>query len=155
MKRYVSFIMLFLFIIISIFIYHNYQNKEIIIGESKGKEESKLSYNTMAIMLEEDDGTYVKSSTNTWPKEGYVFNEDKSKCEQGSKLSWNGSTVVLKTNKSEKCYIYFDKGFSVTVEVTGGFVDHSPKTVKSGNDVTFTLTAAEGYDLTKAKVTDK
>ena len=61
---------------------------------------------------------------------------------------------MLKTTKSEKCYVYFDKGYSVTVEVTGGHVDQSPKTVVSGSDAIFTLTADEGYDLAKAKVTE-
>ncbi len=155
MKRYVSFIMLFLFIIISIVTYNYYQKKEIYIGK---KEEIKEANNSsIAIMLQNEEGQYVKSTSNEWPKDGYAFNETYSSCENGSKLSWNIETgeITLISNISDKCYVYFDKVdiYNVTVEVTGGHVDQSPKKVVAGREVSFTLTADEGYDLTKAKVT--
>ena len=45
-----------------------------------------------------------------WPKEGYTFNAERSKCENGGTLSWNDETksVVLTTKVSDKCYVYFD-----------------------------------------------
>ena len=62
-------------------------------------------------MLEQDDGSYQKSSTSTWPKTGYIFNDVLSNCENGGELILNDElkTITLKTNKSDKCYIYFDK----------------------------------------------
>ena len=50
------------------------------------------------------------ATDNKWPGEGYVFNESLSRCENGSKLTWNDETksVTLKANISDKCYLYFD-----------------------------------------------
>ena len=72
-----------------------------------------------AIMLETEagSGVYEKSTTNSWPGEGYVFNEQMSSCEKGSELSWNEKlgAVNLKTNTSEKCYVYFDVAIPPTL----------------------------------------
>ena len=83
----------------------------------KTKEESnktKPNVNTngfLTLMLEQDDGTYKKSSASTWPQDGYVFNETLSRCENGSILAWEDEyrRVVLSTSVSDKCYVYFDK----------------------------------------------
>ena len=68
-------------------------------------------------MLEQDDGSYQKSNSSLWPKTGYIYNDVLSKCENGGKLIWNDElkTITLKTNKSDKCYVYFDKYISPTV----------------------------------------
>ena len=54
---------------------------------------------------------YQVSSGTTWPQDGYIFNERLSKCENDGTLSWNSETnrVVMKTDGSDKCYVYFDK----------------------------------------------
>ncbi len=73
---------------------------------------SKVNKNGfLTLMLEQDDGSYQKSSTSTWPKTGYIFNDVLSNCENGGKLIWNDElkTITLKTNKTDKCYVYFDK----------------------------------------------
>ena len=65
-----------------------------------------------AIMLETEagSGVYEKSTTSTWPGDGYVFNVNLSSCENGGELSWNEElgAVNLKTNNTERCYVYFD-----------------------------------------------
>ena len=74
--------------------------------------ETKVNTNGfLTLMLEQEDGSYQKSSTSTWPKTGYIFNGVLSNCENGGKLIWNDElkTITLKTNKSDKCYVYFDK----------------------------------------------
>lgn len=77
-------------------------------------ENTKTNNNSgmFAIMLETEagSGVYEKSTTSTWPGEGYVFNENLSSCENGGELSWNEElgAVNLKTNTSERCYVYFD-----------------------------------------------
>lgn len=75
------------------------------------KEENNKS-NLISMMLETEAGTgkYKVSESNSWPTEGYVFNSEKSKCENGGELSWNKDTnkVILKGNISDKCYVYFD-----------------------------------------------
>ena len=66
-----------------------------------------------AIMLETEAGSgiYEKSNTSLWPGEGYVFNEQMSTCENGSKLSWNEElgAVTLSTGIADRCFVYFDK----------------------------------------------
>ena len=59
---------------------------------------------------EENSGIYEKSTSSTWPGEGYVFNSELSRCENGGELEWDEElgTVKLKTNKSDACYVYFD-----------------------------------------------
>lgn len=66
----------------------------------------------LAIRIETAPGSgeYVGSDSNTWPGEGYVFNADLSRCENGSTLLWNSETnsVLMKATTSDKCYVYFD-----------------------------------------------
>lgn len=66
----------------------------------------------LSMMLETEAGTgkYEMSSTSSWPTEGYVFNSEISKCENGGTLSWNDESkqVVFNGNITDKCYIYFD-----------------------------------------------
>ena len=64
----------------------------------------------LTLMLEQDDGTYQKSTSNTWPEDGYAFNSNLSRCENGGELSWDRESNIVKliSNKSDKCYVYFD-----------------------------------------------
>ena len=79
------------------------------------KENAKTdsSFSMFAIMIETEAGSgkYQQSTSNGWPGEGYIFNEQMSSCENGGELSWNEElgAVNLKTNTAEKCYVYFDK----------------------------------------------
>ena len=69
--------------------------------------------NALTMMLETDvdSNEYEVATSNEWPQEGYIFNASMSACEKGSKLIWNeeAKTVNIKTNVSDKCYVYFDK----------------------------------------------
>ena len=55
-------------------------------------------------------GDYKTVTQSSWPTEGYVFNKELSKCENGSTLSWNDTkkAVIVSGNLSDKCYVYFD-----------------------------------------------
>ncbi len=72
----------------------------------------KQNNNMLSMMLETEAGSgkYQVSSSNTWPTVVYIFNSELSKCEQGSKLSWDDTNkkVVMEGNVSDKCYVYFD-----------------------------------------------
>ena len=69
--------------------------------------------NMLTMMLETEAGTgnYEETTASEWPTDGYVFNEALSKCENGGTLTWNAENkqVEMKSNKSDKCYVYFDK----------------------------------------------
>ncbi len=56
-------------------------------------------------------GDYKQVTQSNWPTEGYKFNTELSRCENGSTLSWDDSkkAVVMNGNVSDKCYVYFDK----------------------------------------------
>ena len=66
--------------------------------------------NAIAIMYETDNGNYEVSDGTSWLLDGYKFNETLSGCENGGTISWNDATqkVEMKTNISDKCYVYFD-----------------------------------------------
>ena len=65
-----------------------------------------------AIMLETERGSgqYQQSTSGLWPGSGYEFNSTLSQCENGGILTWNeeNRTVNLKSNLSDRCYLYFD-----------------------------------------------
>ena len=69
------------------------------------KQEKILSY-----YKENDNGEYELATDTAWPTDGYTFNTELSKCENGSELSWNSEnkTVIMMGNTSDKCYLYFD-----------------------------------------------
>ena len=66
---------------------------------------------TMMLEIEAGTGNYEETTASEWPQDGYVFNESLSRCENGGTLSWDEDTkkVIMKSNISDKCYVYFDK----------------------------------------------
>ena len=73
---------------------------------------SKNNNNLLSIMLEtsSESGDYQESLSNSFPTNGYIFNENLSNCENGSKISWNeeNKSISVKSNKADKCHLYFD-----------------------------------------------
>lgn len=69
--------------------------------------------NTISMMLETEagSGNYEMTTASSWPTEGYFFNSELSKCENGGELSWDDANkrVLMSGNTSDKCYVYFDK----------------------------------------------
>lgn len=66
----------------------------------------------LAIMLETkyNSGEYKASESSRWPATGYLFNSERSYCENGGNLDWNDATwsLTFHNNVTDKCYIYFD-----------------------------------------------
>ena len=111
-KKYV--VIFSVLIIVSVLIYISIPKTK----EELEDTETKVNNNGfLTLMLEQDDGSYQKSTSSLWPKTGYVFNAVLSNCENGGELIWNDElkTITLKTNKSDKCYVYFDKYISPIV----------------------------------------
>ena len=70
----------------------------------------KQRVNNLAIMIKNENGTYV--SSNVIPKGNYILNEEKTICENGGKVvSYNNSTGQIGFNflGSDRCSLYFDK----------------------------------------------
>ena len=61
-------------------------------------------------MIENENGNYEKTTSSNWPTEGYVFNSELSKCENGAEIYWddNNKIVVINGTATDKCYVYFD-----------------------------------------------
>ncbi len=134
-KKYV--VMFSVLIMLSVVIYT-------CIPKLKKEEESnktKPNVNTngfLTLMLEQDDGTYKKSTSNTWPTGNYAFNNELSGCERGGELVYDRETNIVKliSSGSDKCYVYFDKyNVAKITNVTN---------TKTTNSVTLTVTTEAG-----------
>ena len=108
MKKCKTLILIINFIIIiSFFIIYNKKENYIDDNYYVQKSDSLLSMN-----LEQNVGAgdYKTVTQSKWPTEGYVFNSELSRCENGPTLSWDDTNkAVTKTGyMSDKCYVYFD-----------------------------------------------
>ena len=93
----------------------NFVNSDNVIYESDNAnagDNRVISSNALTMMYETEAGSgeYTVASDNTWPQDGYVFNERLSSCENGSSLTWDDErkAVILSTTVSDRCYVYFD-----------------------------------------------
>ena len=88
----------------------NITNKE---DRAKELKNNFQNTNMLTMMLETEAGTgnYEEVTQSEWLQEGYEFNASLSRCENGSKLTWDKDfkKLVLTANVSDKCYAYFDK----------------------------------------------
>ena len=98
---------LFIIIIISVLVCFNKKERN-----SENVLQNKKYNETISMMLETASGSgeYEKATASGWPTEGYVFNTELSKCENGSTLSWDDTrkVVVFSGSVTDKCYVYFD-----------------------------------------------
>ena len=69
------------------------------------KEDTKPK-STLAIMIEKANGDYEEAASI--PSSGYTFNSTLSGCENGGSVTFDGTNVNMKSNTSDKCYLYFD-----------------------------------------------
>ena len=91
-----------------------------------------ISNSFLTLMLEQSDGTYQESTSNTWPGEGYIFNSELSKCQNGGELDYDSENnkVILYSNKSDGCYVYFDLYTKPTINsINLGEVTNNSKTI--------------------------
>ena len=65
-----------------------------------------LNTNSLTMMYETEyqSGEYQVSSDGLWPQDGYAFNAELSRCENGSVLTWDDENkkVVMQANVSDK-----------------------------------------------------
>lgn len=67
-------------------------------------------------------GDYKTVTQSNQPTEGYKFNAELSRCENGSTVSWDDTkkVIVVSGNLSDKCYVYFDIISSIAAYCTSG-----------------------------------
>ena len=120
----------------------------VLIGSLSSKKETALEeeifvkkdVNTLSMMLETEagSGNYELTTRSEWSTEGYVFNSELSKCENGGELSWDNTAkqVLMSSNVSDKCYVYFDKYNPITI--------NNYSITSNGNSITITIDATAG-----------
>ena len=114
----------------------NNENKNVL--SNTNKDTGVINSNMITMMYETDAGTgiYEETKDTTWPESGYIFNENLSGCENGGELEYNSinKTVNLLSNKSDNCYVYFDK-------YNGIWIDNVSVTNVTGSSVTLDISA--------------
>ena len=124
MKRKITLIVIAVLIINTfiLLIYHSsYDQKTILEDNQKTIDTTNNTENMVSIMLETSAGSgkYTKSSSNSFPTSGYVFNSSKSGCENGGTLDYADGKLQLKNNISDKCYVYFDRVLTLATYIKG------------------------------------
>ena len=124
MKRKITLIVIAVLIINTfiLLIYHSsYDKKTILEDNQKTIDTTNNTENMVSIMLETSSGSgkYTKSSSNSFPTSGYVFNSSKSGCENGGTLDYTDGKLQLKNNISDKCYVYFDRVLTLATYIKG------------------------------------
>ena len=106
MKKIIS-ILFLVFLIVLFFLLLYKKNNNEVLSVDKFEDINMLS---MMLETEVESGKYKETTRSSRPSDGYKFNAELSKCENGSSLSWdnNKKSVVMNSNVSDKCYIYFD-----------------------------------------------
>ena len=107
--------------------------------EKTQKQVNNTNMLTMMLETEAETGNYEEVKQSEWPQEGYVFNESLSRCENGGTLSWDDDAkkVIMKSNISDKCYVYFDKYNTINItNVTASKI--------TNNSITLNVSATAG-----------
>lgn len=124
-RRYILGLLLIIggYFIIDNLLVNNKENDSVETDVTYVKHENALS---MMLETESGSGEYTLETRSSWPTQddGYIFNSTLSKCENGSKLSWDNdnNAVIMTGNVSDKCYVYFDKKikYSINYSNMGG-----------------------------------
>ncbi len=103
----------------------------------------------LSMMLETsyESGEYKESTLSKWPtpSDGYLFNASISNCQNGGEVTWDeeNNTVLLTSNTSDKCYVYFDA-------IKKAVINEITATEIISNSVTISINATKGtYDISK------
>lgn len=108
-KKVTIILMVFIAIFSTIMLVVNRDNVEI---TNEVGNKSKKSNNLLTMILEQTAGAgdYKTVTQSEWPTEGYKFNTELSRCENGSELSWDdvNKKILMSGVSADKCYVYFD-----------------------------------------------
>ena len=139
MKKHIKLLIVLGIILVgsfSFYLFKGYKKDTLVYENNK----IKPSSSGIAMMLETEagSGNYEMTTRSEWPTDGYVFNTELSKCENGSKLSWDNENkkVLMSGNVSDKCYVYFDKYNPITI--------NNYSITSNGNSITITIDAIAG-----------
>ena len=113
MKKKILFILSVIIFLSSIIVIYNKDKDEKLLSGEKTSELSSKSLLSMMLETSYQSGEYKAATAKEFPKKGYIFNAELSKCENGGKVTWNDTTktVVVTSNISDKCYFFLIKIF--------------------------------------------
>ena len=110
-KKYAIFTVIIFILLVTTFTYFNTLKQNNIYKENIENNQTKITKG-ISMNLEQTAGAgdYKTVTQSGWPTEGYKFNSELSRCENGSTLSWDDTkkAVIVSGNSSDKCYVYFD-----------------------------------------------
>ena len=110
-KKYIIFSLVTLVLLVALITSFNYfKTTNTYIDDSVNNQTKITKGISMNLEQTAGAGDYKTVTRSSWPIEGYKFNEELSKCENGSTLSWDDTkkAVIVSGNLSDKCYVYFD-----------------------------------------------
>ena len=114
-KKYAIFTVIIFILLVTIFTYFSTLKQNNIYKEESIKS-TKITKG-ISMMLEQNSGAgdYKLVTQSGWPTDGYILNTELSRCENGSTLNWDDTkkVVIVSGNLSDKCYVYFDKVFTL------------------------------------------
>ena len=111
-KKYIIFSIVTLVLLVALITSFNYfKTTNTYIDDSVNNQTKITKGISMNLEQTAGAGDYKTVTQSGWPTEGYKFNAELSRCENGSTLSWDDTkkAVIVSGNLSDKCYVYFDK----------------------------------------------
>ncbi len=110
-KKYIILSIITLVLLITFVTSFNYFKTSDTYVENNSNNQTKITKG-ISMNLEQTAGAgdYKQVTQSSWPTEGYKFNAELSKCENGGEISWDDTkkAVIVSGNLSDKCYVYFD-----------------------------------------------
>ena len=110
-KKYAIFTLITFILLVTTFAYFITLKQNNVYKENIENNQTKITKG-ISMNLEQTAGAgdYKTVTQSGWPTEGYKFNEELSRCENGSTLSWDDTkkAVIVSGDLSDKCYVYFD-----------------------------------------------
>ncbi len=110
-KKYIIFSIVTLVLLVALITSFNYfKTTNTYIDDSVNNQTKITKGISMNLEQTAGAGDYKTVTQSSWPTEGYKFNAELSRCENGSTLSWDDTkkAVIVSGNLSDKCYVYFD-----------------------------------------------
>ena len=109
-KKYIIFSIVTLVLLVSFLSYSKYLKTANGCKEGDVKPTKITKGISMNLEQTAGAGDYKTVTQSEWPTEGYKFNTELSRCENGSELNWDDTkkAVIMQGNVSDKCYVYFD-----------------------------------------------
>ena len=110
-KKYIIFSLVTLVLLVALITSFNYfKTTDTYIDDSVNNQTKITKGISMNLEQTAGAGDYKTVTQSGWPTEGYKFNTELSRCENGGEINWDdiNKKVIVTGNVSDKCYVYFD-----------------------------------------------